>query len=127
MTETVTVFAPGSASNLGPGFDCLGVALSGLGDRVTASRVTETGVRVSSVSDPRIPTDAALNTAAIAASAVLRRLRSVEGLELTIEKGLPLSGGMGGSAASAVALAAMAAAVKIDGGVLVGVTRNGVT
>jgi len=115
MTDSVTVFAPGSASNLGPGFDCLGVALSGQGDRVTASRITEAGVRVSSVSDPRIPTDAALNTAAIAASAVLRRLRSAEGLELTIEKGLPLSGGMGGSAASAVA-GAVAADSVMGGG-----------
>jgi homoserine kinase len=58
---------------------------------------------VLSVSDPRIPTDPARNTAAIAAAAVLRRSGALVGLELRIEKGLPLSGGMGGSAASAVA------------------------
>jgi homoserine kinase len=106
--EPVSVFAPGSASNLGPGFDCLGLAFTGKGDRVTA-RVTATpGIQVVSVSDPRIPTDATRNTAAIAATAVLRRVAAARGagargLELTIEKGLPLSGGMGGSAASAVA------------------------
>ena len=110
--EQVTVFAPGSASNLGPGFDCLGIAFTGKGDRVTARRVSERGVRIVSVSDPRIPTDAARNTAALGASAVIRRADEAEvGLELVVEKGLPLAGGMGGSAACAVAGAVAAAAI----------------
>jgi len=96
-------YAPGSTSNLGPGFDCLGVAFTGKGDRVRAEIGATAGVQVVSVSDPRIPTDPARNTAAIAAAAVLRRAPGVHGLDLTIDKGLPLSGGMGGSAASAVA------------------------
>ena len=99
----VTAFAPGSASNLGPGFDCLGIAFTGKGDTVTASPSPAPGVRVLSISDTRIPTDAHRNTAALAASAVLRRCGREAGLDLTIEKGLPLAGGMGGSAASAVA------------------------
>lgn len=101
--ERVTAFAPGSASNLGPGFDCLGIAFTGKGDTVTASPSPAPGVRVLSISDPRIPTDADRNTAALAASAVLRRCGREAGMDLTIEKGLPLAGGMGGSAASAVA------------------------
>jgi homoserine kinase len=109
--EQVTAFAPGSASNLGSGFDCLGVAFTGKGDRVHARRSAESGVRVVAVSDARIPTDAARNTAAIAAAAVLRRAGADVGLELAIEKGLPLAGGMGGSAASAVAGAVAAAAI----------------
>lgn len=110
--ERVTVYAPGSASNLGPGFDCLGIAFEGKGDRVTAARAGPPGVRVSSVSDARIPTDPARNTAAIAASAVLLRAGAADvGLELAIEKGLPLAGGMGGSAASAVAGAVAANAL----------------
>lgn len=108
---TVAVYAPGSVSNLGPGFDCLGIAFTGRGDLVTAHRTAGGGVRVTAVSDPRIPTDAARNTAAIAASAVLARARVDGGLELTIEKGLPLASGMGGSAASAVAGAVAADAV----------------
>ncbi|MBI3931960.1 MAG: homoserine kinase [Acidobacteria bacterium] len=109
--DAVRVYAPGTASNLGPGFDCLGVAFTGKGDLVTAQRVASPGVRVLAVSDPLIPTDPARNTAAIAAAAALRRSGSPVGLELTVEKGLPLSGGMGGSAASAVAGAVAAAAV----------------
>jgi homoserine kinase len=109
----VTVYAPGSASNLGPGFDCLGIAFSGRGDRVTATAESPPGVRVASVSDPRIPVDPARNTAAIAAASVLQRagLAASRGLRLEIEKGLPLSGGMGGSAASAVAGAVAADAL----------------
>ncbi|HEY7513168.1 MAG TPA: homoserine kinase, partial [Vicinamibacteria bacterium] len=113
MGPEVTAFAPGSASNLGPGFDCLGMALAGAGDQVTARLTGGAGVRVRTVSDPRIPTDAARNTAAIAAAAVLRRAGSDAGMDLAVQKGLPLAGGMGGSAASAVAGAVAAdAAVK---------------
>jgi len=102
--DRVTAYAPGSTSNVGPGFDCLGIAVAGIGDRVSASRAARPGVRVLSVSDTRIPREATLNTAALGAAEVLRRLgREQDGVELVIEKGLPLSGGLGGSAASAVA------------------------
>src|SRR4029453_14807673 len=97
-----TAYAPGSPSNVGPGFDCLGIAVAGIGDRVTARRSKGIGVHVASVTDPRIPLESHRNTAALAASEVVRRLGALEGLELVIRKGLPLSGGLGGSAASAV-------------------------
>jgi homoserine kinase len=104
MDEPVTAYAPGSTSNLGPGFDCLGIAVAGVGDRVRAVLSRAAGVRVVSVSDPRVPTDAGANTAALAAAEVLRRVGEAgTGLELEVEKGLPLAGGLGGSAASAVA------------------------
>lgn len=109
--EQVTVFAPGTTANVGPGFDCLGMAFTGKGDRVTARRVNGHGVRVVSVSDPRIPLEAARNTAAIAATSVLRRAGVELGIEISIEKGLPLAGGMGGSAASAAAGAVAANAL----------------
>lgn len=100
----IRVFAPGTASNIGPGFDCLGLAFTGLGDTVTAARVDALGVTVASVSDARIPTDPLRNTAALGAAAVIKRagLEREAGIELSIEKGLPLAAGMGGSAASAV-------------------------
>lgn len=115
MREAVTVFAPGSASNLGPGFDCLGVALAGMGDRVTARHAAGPGVRVVSVSDPRVPLEVARNTAAIAAAVVLERVAPAAGVELIVEKGLPLAGGLGGSAASAVA-GAVATDLLLGGG-----------
>jgi len=109
--KAVVVYAPGSVSNLGPGFDCLGVAFTGRGDLVTVRRTDGGGVRVTAVSDARIPVAAERNTAAIAAAAVIRRAGVDAGLELTIEKGLPMAAGMGGSGASAVAGAVAADAV----------------
>jgi homoserine kinase len=111
MSSEAVAYAPGSTSNLGPGFDCLGLAFTGKGDRVAARRAPRPGVVVASVSDSRIPCDPLRNTAAIAATAVLRLCGSGEGLDLRVEKGLPISGGMGGSAASAVAGAVAADAV----------------
>jgi homoserine kinase len=113
--DQVTAYAPGSTSNVGPGFDCLGIAVAGIGDRVTATRSAERGVRVTSVTDPRVPLEADRNTAALAAAEVLRRLGTADGLSLAIRKGLPLSGGLGGSAASAVA-GAFAANALLEGG-----------
>ena len=118
----VTCYAPGSTSNVGPGFDCFGIAVAGMGDRVSAACAGGPGVRVLSVSDPRVPADSARNTAALAAAEVLRRAgRPDVGLELRVEKGLPLAGGLGGSAASAVAGAFAANALlgsPLDAGAL---------
>lgn len=110
--EHATAYAPGSTSNVGAGFDCLGIAIAGMGDVVHAHLAGSPGVAVRQVSDPRIPTDPQRNTAALAAAEVLRRSgASGAGLTLSVEKGLPLAGGLGGSAASAVAAAVAANAV----------------
>jgi len=99
-------FAPGTVANLGPGLDVLGLALEGDGDTVTAER-DETGeIRIRSSGHPDISTDPRRNTAGIAAARVRERAGAEPiGLVLTVEKGLPLSGGQGGSAASAAAAA----------------------
>jgi homoserine kinase len=115
LMKRATAYTPGSTSNVGPGFDCLGIAITGLGDRVTAERAGGGGVRIRSVSDPRIPTEAGENTAALAAAEVLRRADALDlGVELEVHKGLPLAGGLGGSAASAVA-GAVATNALLDG------------
>lgn len=118
MPDRVTAYAPGSTSNLGPGFDCLGIAFTGKGDRVTAIRSSVPGVRVVSVSDSRIPLAADRNTAALAAAFLLRLLPGA-GADLIVDKGLPLAAGMGGSAASAVA-----GAVAVDTLFGLGTTRQ---
>jgi homoserine kinase len=100
----VTAFAPGSIGNVGPGLDILGLAVSGAGDEVTAERVPGDRITVRDAGHPDLPTDPGRNTAALAAREVLRRAGAGGvGLALTVRKGLPLAGGQGGSAASAVA------------------------
>lgn len=104
-----TAFAPGSIGNVGPGFDVLGLAFEGAGDTVSVE-LTDGEARVERVTGrdaELVPLDTARNCAAIAALAFLRPYgkRAI----VSIDKGLPLAGGMGGSAASSVAGAYAAA------------------
>lgn len=113
MPAQVRVFAPGSVGNVGPGFDILGLAVDGAGDTVWAQRTERPGVVIAEPGHPDLPTDPATHTSGIAATEVLRRAGAEFGLTLRVEKGLPLSGGQGGSAASAVA-GAVAANLLLD-------------
>jgi homoserine kinase len=103
--ESVTAFAPATVSNVACGFDVLGFALHEPGDTVTASFAAEGGVRIADIlnDNGRLPRTAEKNTAGVAARTLLDRLGDRRGVSLTIRKGLPLSSGLGGSAASAVA------------------------
>jgi len=113
----VVVSVPGGIGNLGPGLDVLGCALAGLRDEVTAEWCDTPGVSVLEAGHPELPTDPARHTSAIAAAAVLdlARRRGAQmpesGIALSVRKALPLSGGQGGSAASAVAGAVAADAL----------------
>jgi len=107
----VRVFAPASIANLGPGFDCLGVAIAGPGDTVAARRVEggPPGVVITEISGDAlgIPLETDRNCAGRAALAVLRQMPGKAAreaaLELRLVKGLPRGSGLGSSAASAVA------------------------
>jgi homoserine kinase len=107
----VRAFAPGSIGNIGPGLDIMGLAVTGPGDVVEAVETGMTGVTVLDAGHPDLPREADGNTAALAASAALALAGHEGGLSLRIFKGLPLSGGQGGSAASAVAGAVAANAL----------------
>ena len=121
---SATAFAPATVSNVGCGFDVLGFALDAPGDEVTArfldgppavdgapagnrgNRGPGVGHVVIEGIDGdhgRLPRDAAKNTAGVAALTLLTRMGESRGVGLTIRKGLPLSSGLGGSAASAAA------------------------
>jgi homoserine kinase len=111
----VTAFAPGGVGNVGPGLDILGLAVAGAGDEVRAEWTREPGIQVRDPGHPSLPRDPARHTAALAARAVLEasglRVPADAGIAITVRKGLPLSGGQGGSAASAVAGAVAANAL----------------
>ena len=109
MSERVTAFAPASIGNVAVGFDMLGLALEGVGDRVAARRIDEIGITVAEVRGldgelhPYLSTKANENTASIAARALWAAHGDGPGVELKVFKGIPLQSGMGSSAASAVA------------------------
>jgi len=114
MSEWVTAFAPASIGNVAVGFDVLGLALEGIGDRVLARRADGEGVTVAEVRGldgdihPYLSTNAEENTASIAAQSFWDRHGDGGGVELKVHKGVPLQSGMGSSAASAVAAAVAA-------------------
>jgi homoserine kinase len=93
--------------NVGPGLDILGLALDGMGDTVRAEWIEEPGIQILDAGHPDLPQESTRHTAGLAARAVLHRTSDQRfrtmGIGLTVAKGLPLSGGQGGSAASAVA------------------------
>jgi homoserine kinase len=107
----IEAFAPATVSNLGPGFDCLGLAVCGAGDRVRARRRDEPGVLLSKIhgDDGALPREIDRNTASVAANWILQRHAADSGVELELEKGLPPGSGLGSSGASACA-----AAVAVD-------------
>lgn len=99
-------FAPATVANVGPGLDLLGLALAGRGDVVSAFPAEGGRLVIRSSGHPELSSDPGRNTAGIAAEGVRKRAgASTTGVTLEVRKGLPLSGGQGGSAASAVAAA----------------------
>lgn len=112
MTSRVRIFAPASVSNLGPGFDVLGLALETPGDVVEAEIGDAPGVQIIEVTGDGglLTTDASANVAGVAASHVLQRARSmsqkrvaIDGVRLWLHKQMPLASGLGSSGASSVA------------------------
>jgi homoserine kinase len=114
MTPAVRVFAPASVSNLGPGFDILGLAIERPGDLVEAELSDVPGVEIVEITGEGgvLPSDSARNVAGVAAAHVLKRVQEREGgqgaarsagIRLRLHKRMPLASGLGSSAASSVA------------------------
>lgn len=108
-------FAPASVANVAVGFDLLGYAVAGVGDTVTVRRIAAEEVRIAAIrgTTAELPREAAGNTAGAALIALRQALALPFGFEIEIDKGIPLSSGMGGSAASCVA-ALVAANALLD-------------
>lgn len=103
--QAATAFAPASIGNVAVGFDVLGHSFQAIGDRVTARRIDLPGVRIASIGGlvTDLPMEPEKNTAGMAVLSMVQALQPGFGIELSIEKGIPLGSGLGGSAASAVA------------------------
>ena len=116
-SETIAIFAPATVANLGPGYDVLGLALEEPGDTVTLTRTERPGARLQQIipyGDETSPPANENNTASVAARLTLERLEQQLGLseqglgwgvEMKLDKGMPVSSGLGSSGASAVAAA----------------------
>ena len=94
-------FAPASVGNVAVGFDLLGFCLGEVGDRITVERIESPEVLVRRTDLP-LPQDPSANTATAGLVALRDDLGLRFGFAVSIEKGIALGSGMGGSAASAV-------------------------
>ncbi len=103
--KQASAFAPASVGNVAVGFDVLGHALAGAGDRAHVTRTTSGIVRVTAIRGvvTDLPLEAERNTAGRALIALLEHAPRGIGFDVEIEKGIALGSGMGGSASSAVA------------------------
>ena len=106
--DVATASSPAGVGNIGVGFDLLGHSIEGPADRVRVRRIAEPVVRTAAITGrvagiDIIPHDPERNTAGRALLRLREGLRLAHGFEVTIEKGIPIGAGLGGSAASAVA------------------------
>ncbi|MBI4131239.1 MAG: homoserine kinase [Nitrosarchaeum sp.] len=100
MASKVTVRAPSSTANLGPGFDVFGLAVDAFFDEVTLTK-KKSGISI--VTEDNIPTNPDNNTAGLVVKNMIKKFKIKDGIEIKIKKGVPAGFGMGSSAASAAA------------------------
>lgn len=112
LRKSITVFAPATVANVGSAFDVLGFALEAPGDTVTAYLSPQPGIRIRSISGDqgKLSHDVKRNTAGVSSQALLSFLQNSNandfsnvGIELVLNKGLPIGSGLGSSSASTVA------------------------
>jgi len=102
----VTVKAPATTANLGPGFDVFGLALEQPNDKVTITPISKSvKIEVSGLSAETIPIVPEKNTAGVVANQILKEFSLKTGVQIKIEKGILPGMGLGSSAASAAAVA----------------------
>ena len=104
-TKKVTVFAPATVANIGCGFDIFGLAIHGIGDTVTLIPNSNKKLIIKSITgdNKKLTKNVNENIVAISLQALLDHLKSNQGFDIYLKKQMPLSSGLGSSAASSVA------------------------
>ncbi len=95
---------PGSTSNLGSGFDCLGMALDlGMSLEVETAAPGTLTIDVGGAEAAGVPRDASNASAAALITTLRQRDRPIPGLHLRVDNAIPVGRGLGSSAAAIVA------------------------
>jgi len=100
LVSSITVRAPSSTANLGPGFDVFGLAVDAFFDEITLTKM-KSGVSI--ITEDNVPTNPDSNTAGLVVKNMIKKFKIKDGIEIKIKKGVPAGFGMGSSAASAAA------------------------
>lgn len=97
--DHIKVRVPATSANLGAGFDVFGIALGSPADVIEVQKSDKIEIEVRGVGRDHIPTDPQRNTAGIVASILEKPVKII------IHRSIPLSSGMGSSAAPAAGVA----------------------
>jgi homoserine kinase len=103
--KSIKIFAPATVANVTCGFDILGFAVHNPGDEVLLVQSDSPGISIVDIKGDEglLPKDPDKNTVSVAIKAYLDHLQLDTGIEIYLEKKMPLGSGLGSSAASAVA------------------------
>ena len=97
--DALTITAPATSANLGPGFDVLGLALDLANEVIIRRRPGALAVHVEGEGAGEVPEDASN----LLCRAMLMGLPSLDGLDITCRNRIPFGRGLGSSAAAACA------------------------
>ena len=97
--ENIKVRVPATSANLGAGFDVFGIALEIPFDIIEVKKSQKIEIIVKGKGSEHIPTSVGKNTAGVVASILEKPVK------ITIHRGIPLSSGLGSSAAPAAGVA----------------------
>ena len=98
-TDQIRVRVPATSANLGAGFDVFGIALGSPADIIEVKKSERIEIEVRGAGREHIPTDPRRNTAGIVASSLEKPVKII------IHRTIPLSSGLGSSAAPAAGVA----------------------
>ena len=103
--KSIKVFAPATVANVTCGFDILGFAVHEPGDVVTLELTESDKICIQEIKGEGgvLPKAVEKNTVSVAIKAFLDHLGEKRGVDIYLEKKMPLGSGLGSSAASAVA------------------------
>jgi homoserine kinase len=101
---SITAFAPATCANIAVGYDILGLAVLGVGDEVTLELRKDKRVVIESIEGcDSLSKETSKNVVGVVLENLMDQYKLPQGFSVTLKKGIPLSSGMGGSAASSVA------------------------
>lgn len=105
MRDSIKVFAPATVANVTCGFDILGFAVDQPGDEITLQKSDSGQVKIVRITGDggALPLDPDKNTSSVVIKMFLDDLGSEQGIDIYLEKKMPLGSGLGSSAASSVA------------------------
>jgi len=105
MMDTIKVFAPATVANVTCGFDILGFAVDQPGDEITLKKSSSGQVKIVEITGDggALPLDPYKNTCSLVIKLFLKDLEIDQGIDIYLDKKMPLGSGLGSSAASSVA------------------------